>query len=296
MLLKEVKDCKDNMTWRCHKVHHVKNEGKNYTVKDVKVSIRENSWILDAWLSLELIFELIYLWIHKMTNAEIEHELRISHQTIIEWTSFFREVCINDVLHCSQPIGVEAEIDESKFGKRKYHKGCRVEGQWVFRGCEKYNKSKIFMIPVSKRDCKTLIPIIQKWILPRSIIHSDCWKAYNQLQQLGYKHVTVNHSKEFYNESNAACTNAIESDWRHAKCAMPKYGIHKGMHAGYLAEFLWFQKYDGHDKFITLIEKKLLLSKRTFGTNFYMNIYIVCFSSLLIFYHFNNNHLMYFIW
>ena len=193
-----------------------------------------------------------------MTNAEIEHELRISHQTIIEWTSFFREVCINDVLHCSEPIGgngVEVEIDESKFGKRKYHKGCRVEGQWVFGGCEKYNKSKIFMIPVSKRDCKTLIPIIQKWILPGLIIHSDCWKAYNQLEKLGYKHVTVNHSKEFYNESNAACTNTIESVWGHAKCAMSKYGIHKGMHAGYLAEFLWFQKYDGHDKFITLIEK-----------------------------------------
>ena len=73
--------------------------------------------------------------------------------------------------------------------------------------------------------------------------------------KFGYKYVTVNHSKEFYNESNAACTNAIESDWRHAKCAMPKYRIHKGMHAGYLAAFLWFQKYDGHDKFITLIEK-----------------------------------------
>ena len=34
LLLKEVKDHKDNKTWRCHKVHHVKNEGKNYTVKD----------------------------------------------------------------------------------------------------------------------------------------------------------------------------------------------------------------------------------------------------------------------
>ena len=43
-----------------------------------------------------------------------------SDQTIIEWTSFFREVCINDVLHCSEPIGgngVEVEIDESKLGK-----------------------------------------------------------------------------------------------------------------------------------------------------------------------------------
>ena len=124
-------------------------------MKDVKLSIRENSWIFDACLSLELTVELIYLWAHKRTNAEIEHELRISHETIIEWTALFREVCINDVLECSEPIGgnrvVESEINKSKFGKRKYHKGCRVEGQWVFGGCEKYNKSKIFMIPVTKR-------------------------------------------------------------------------------------------------------------------------------------------------
>ena len=69
-------------------------------MKDVKLSIRENSWIFDARLSLELIIELIYLWTQKMTDAEIEHELRISHQTIIDWTAFFREVCINDVLEC----------------------------------------------------------------------------------------------------------------------------------------------------------------------------------------------------
>ena len=48
MVLKEVKDQKDNMTWRCCKVHHVENKKKKYTVKDVKVSIRENSWIFDA--------------------------------------------------------------------------------------------------------------------------------------------------------------------------------------------------------------------------------------------------------
>ena len=57
-----------------------------------------------------------------MTNAEIEHELQISHQTIIEWTAFFKEVCINNVLACSEPIGgngVEVEINESKFDKRK---------------------------------------------------------------------------------------------------------------------------------------------------------------------------------
>ena len=59
---------------------------------------------------------------------------------------------------------------------------------------------------------------------------------------MGYKHVTVNHSKEFINPKNDACTNRIESDWRHAKVPMPRYGVHKGLHLGYLAEFMWMKK------------------------------------------------------
>ena len=149
--------------------------------------------------------------------------------------------------------GVEVEIDESKFGKRKYHKGHRVEGQWVFGGREKYDKSKVFMVPVKNRKQCTLIPIIQKWIKAGSIIHSDCWKAYNKLSKLGYTHITVNHSKEFLNAENCACTNSIESDWRHAKLSMPKYGCHQGLHSGYLAEFMWRRKYEKSDKFIQVL-------------------------------------------
>ena len=98
------------------------------------------------------------------------------------------------------------------------------------------------MVPVHDRKQNTLLPIIKRWIKTGSIFHSDCWKAYNRLQKMGYTHVTVNHSKEFVNLSNSACTNSIESDWRHAKVSMPTYGIHKGMHVGYLAEFMWRRK------------------------------------------------------
>ena len=55
------------------------------------------------------------------------------------------------------------------------------------------------------------------------------------------------------NVSNAACTNSIESDWCHAKVSMPRYGVHRGMHAGYLAEFMWRRKYSDCDKFVQLI-------------------------------------------
>ena len=109
------------------------------------------------------------------------------------------------------------------------------------------------MVPVHNRKQSTLLPVIKKWIKPGSIIHSDCWKAYNKLSKMGYNHITVNHSKEFMNKSNAACTNCIESEWHHAKVYMPKYGVHRGLHAGYLAEVMWCRMHTNKDKFLQLI-------------------------------------------
>ena len=231
---------------RCRKVHTVVKHDKTYKCKDVKLSIRHNSWLIDSKLKLEIILEFMYLWSQAFSIKEIMHELRLTNKTVIEWSTFLRECCVSTIIDASKGIGgngVEVEIDESKFGKRKYHRGHRVEGQWVFGGQEKYDKSKLF----------TLEKLIKKWIKPRSITHSDCWKAYSKLLQMGYTHVTVNHSKEFMNLETAACTNAIESEWHHAKLLMPRYGVHKGLHAGYLAEFMWRRKYHNSNKLLQLI-------------------------------------------
>jgi len=68
------------------------------------------------------------------------------------------------------------EIDESKFGRRKYHRGHRIEGQWVFGGVER-ETGKSFLIPVKRRGKETLLVIIKDWILPGTLIMSDCWKV-----------------------------------------------------------------------------------------------------------------------
>lgn len=257
MALKNVKDRSDTFAWRCRKIHKIVKDEKEFKVKDVKVSIREGSWIKDAKLSIEEITEMMYLWSQGFDNKEIQHELKLSNKTVVEWTIFFRECITMIMIKHSEPIGgqdIEVEIDESKFGKRKYYRGHRVEGQWIFGGREKEDHSKVFMVPVSNRKQTTLLPIIEKWIAKGSIIHSDCWKSYHKLSSMGYKHLTVNHSKEFVNTKTGACTNGIESDWRHAKVSMPRYGVHKGLHSGYLAEFMWRRKFYQHDKFIKLIE------------------------------------------
>ena len=256
MVSKKTNDTKDQEIWRCRKAHTVVKGNCKYTMKDVKLTIHHESWLVDSKLPLQYIVELMYLWSQSFSVDEIMHELKLSKKTVVEWANFFREACFTTLIDGSEQIGgngVEVEIDESKFGKCKYYRGHRVEGQWVFGGREKYNKRKVFMIPVKDRKQNTLIPLIQKWIHPGSIIHSDCWKSYNKLPKLGYTHVTVNHSKEFLNKENAACTNGIESDWCHAKVLMPRYGVHRGMHSGYLAEFMWRRKHMDEDKFIQLI-------------------------------------------
>ena len=73
--------------------------------------------------------------------------------------------------------GKTVQIDESKVGKRKYHRGHRVEGQWVFGGIEEDTR-KCFLVPVEDRSEATLLPIIREWIEPGTLIVSDCWKSY----------------------------------------------------------------------------------------------------------------------
>ena len=268
MALKKTNNSKDAFIWRCRRLHKVTDADRTFITKDVKLTIRHMSWLVDTKITLPTVVELMYLWAQGFSVLEIMHELKVSKRTAVKWTLFFHKCCFTKMIEDSEQIGepgIEVEIDESKFGKRKYYRGHRVEGQWIFGGCEKYNKKKVFMIPVINRKQCTLLPLIKKWIKVGSIIHSDCWKAYCRLPSLGYTHVTVNNSKEFFNEDNAACTNGIESDWRHAKVSMPCYGVHRGMHGAYLAEFMWRRKYMDSDKFLQLIED----INSTYNRNFF---------------------------
>lgn len=81
--------------------------------------------------------------------------------------------------------GVIVEIDESKFGKRKYNRGHLVEGQWVLGGVERTEERRLFLVSVERRDADTLLSVIQEKVAPGSIIYSDCWAAYGGIPENG---------------------------------------------------------------------------------------------------------------
>ena len=144
---------------------------------------------------------------------------QVDAQTAVDWYSFNRDSCAQYFI--DHPViiggpGVEAEIDESKFGKRKYNRGRQVEGHWVFVGTERIT-GECFLVEVEHRDVATLLPLILYHIRPGSILYSDEWKVYSRITATtGISHETVNHSLHFVDPVTGAHTHRV---WK--RCRAP---------------------------------------------------------------------------
>ena len=104
----------------------------------------------------------------------------LAEHTSVDWYHLHREIYEEIIMNKSEAIGgygKRVQIDESKFGKRKYHRGHRIEGQWVFGGIEEGTRRN-FMVCVEKRDAATLIPLIERSVLVTFLtlqIHACCY-------------------------------------------------------------------------------------------------------------------------
>ena len=70
--------------------------------------------------------------------------LNISSKTSVDWRSFCSEVCSNWFLNQEQigGEGVEVEIDETQFVRKKYERGRLLNHIWLFGGIERVTKKK----------------------------------------------------------------------------------------------------------------------------------------------------------
>ena len=145
-------------------------------------------------------------------------------------------------LHVSQEADEvfdgEIEVDESYFGgRRKGKRGRGAAGKVpVFGLLKRGGRVYTQIIPDAKSD--TLIPIIERKVIPDSIVYSDCWRGYNVLDVSDFKHYRINHSKLFANKHNHI--NGIENFWNQAKRHMRKFnGVPKEHFGLFLKECEW---------------------------------------------------------
>ena len=182
-----------------------KSSGKN------QVYIRKNTLFFNSNLPIKNMLVLFYCFIMKLKYNDIVKECnfpsgdgyasKLSVKTIAKFRNIMGNVFVESVQRniCNSKIGgpgKSVQIDEAKFGKQKYNRGRLVEGTWVLGGiCSE--TGEMFLEPVKKRDKDTLIPIIISRVKPGTTIVTDCWKAYNSLQEEDFTHLTVNHSYNF---------------------------------------------------------------------------------------------------
>ena len=80
--------------------------------------------------------------------------------------------------------------------------------------------------------------IMQKRIVPDSIVYTDAYHSYNALDVSEFKHYRINHSELFANKNNHI--NGIENFWNQAKRHMRKFnGVPKENFPLFLKECEW---------------------------------------------------------
>lgn len=211
-----------------------------------ELSVFKETFFYKCKLPINEILHLGYMWLCGMTSDCAIKYSGHSSTTITAYYDYFRKLVSDSLDEEDFQIGgpgIIVEIDESKFGKRKYHRGHFVEGAWIFGGVERTEDRKVFLVQVNDRSQETLLSKIYTYILPGSIIYSDLWRGYIGIEEiLNMSHYTVNHSLGFVNNESGVHTNTIEGTWSGIKRKIAVRNRNRSCIDEHLLEFVWRRK------------------------------------------------------
>jgi transposase-like protein len=169
--------------------------------------------------------------------------LKLNRKTVNRYFLAFRTlICTHQLSQKEQIIGV-VEVDESFFGPARIRgrPGPRKRGrgtlkQPVFGIYER--AGSVYTELITDCSAKTLQAIIRGKVSPESIIHSDGWRGYDGLVDVGYdKHFRINKTRAFAEKS--VHINGIEAFWSFTKRRLAKFNGVKQNFEIHLKECEW---------------------------------------------------------
>lgn len=211
--------------------------------------------------SLQLWFYAMYLMTSTrcgISAKQLERELGVTYKTA--WRMAFlirKELMYQD----DEPFTGTVEADETyvggrRRGQKKGRPGIGSNKTAVFGMVER--KGRVMAVTVPNVRRATLLPHIQKRLIPASTIYTDELKTYDSLNKEGYIHDHVNHSAEVW-VSGTVHTNTIEGFWSLTKRGIG--GVYHSVSAkhlqGYLNEYAWRYNHrkDGQAMMETLLSR-----------------------------------------
>lgn len=238
MQLKYTKNTLDKYQWVCN----------NKNCKS-KISIKNDSLFYQFRLPIKKIIKIIFEFSKFTPIKEVCNEFNLSQKTVSKLFIFCQDLI--DFYFQENPIEKLGgsfkwvEIDETCVFKRKYNQGRLKNQIWLFGGIERgTNGTNCFIKYVVDRTKVTLEREILENIYCESVIVSDCWKSYDNIQNLGFIHFKVNHSKNFVDPFITEIhTQSIESLWGKLKKFLKKRNITKRERIEkHIQEFIFRQK------------------------------------------------------
>ena len=223
----------DHVYYRCRNIECQK-----------KCSIKFGTIYERSKLKIIEIASLFAIWCGNMSIRTATMFSILSDSSISYHFQLFREFALKIFFHDlnKNPLGgdrMKVQVDESLFGKAKYHIGKNLaEPQyWVFEIVDDAS-GRVFMQHVKNRKSETLIPIIFDKVKTGSAIISDQWKPYNKIPFPEYFHFTVNHSKNFVDPLTNEHTQKAESYWNAAKDDLTRKHIRdRSQYESYIQEW-----------------------------------------------------------
>ncbi|HKT82157.1 MAG TPA: IS1595 family transposase [Vicinamibacterales bacterium] len=182
----------------------------------------QNRYIFRSHISEAKFRQFLRLFALDLEATKIAHLTALSRRTVNRYVHALR---LRMAASCEQQARFRGtiELDESYFGRRRIRgkRGRGAGGKTIVFGLFKRNGS-VYTEIVPNAQKATLLQVIRGRVALSSVLHSDGWRGYDGLVDLGYrKHFRVQHEANVF-ATRRAHINGIESFWSTAKTRLAR--------------------------------------------------------------------------
>jgi transposase-like protein/predicted RNA-binding Zn-ribbon protein involved in translation (DUF1610 family) len=193
--------------------------------------------------SLRLWFQAMYLMASTrcgISAKQLEREIGVSYPTAWRMFKVIRSLLDRNG---DGPLSGHVEVDETWVGGKPRAgqiKNRTERGKWMTErktpvvGAVERGGQVRATVTASTRKA-TVVPFVQKRVLPASTIYTDEWHAYKSLGGHGYTHRRIKHSEGVYVSGNVH-TQTIEGFWALLKGGLT--GVYHGVSTKHLQAYV----------------------------------------------------------
>jgi len=178
-------------------------------------------WINTGALSPQNWLRIIKLFELEVSTRKAAAQLGLAYNTVHKAFTTVRKAVLAHAEDAEAYFNGEIELDESYFGGRR--KGARGRGAAgkvpVFGILERDGHVWVQAVPNVRAD--TVLGLTLKKVRRGSIVYTDRYQIYDSLMFCGYRHLKVDHGKEF--SRGRVYINGLEGFWSFAKERLIKH-------------------------------------------------------------------------